>query len=42
MIVGEGVVGDGVLKDVGSEVGDGVGAHVVQSKVTFLETPPVI
>jgi len=40
--VGEGVVGEGVLKGVGSPVGDGVGAHVVQCKVTSASTPPVI
>jgi len=41
MVVGEGVVGDGVLNGVGSEVGAGVGPHVVHCKVTLLETPPV-
>jgi len=39
--VGEGVVGDGVLKGVGSEVGIGVGEHDVHRKVTLLGTPPV-
>jgi len=42
MTVGEGVVGDGVLTGVGREVGNGVGAQVVQSKVTVESTPPVI
>jgi hypothetical protein len=32
--VGEGVVGDGVLMGVGSEVGAGVGAQVVHSRIT--------
>jgi len=41
MIVGEGVVGDGVLIGVGSEVGAGVGPHVVHLKVTLPATPPV-
>lgn len=41
MIVGDGVVGEGVIKFVGKEVGDGVGVQVLQPNVRMMSTPPV-
>lgn len=37
-VVGEGVVGVGVDRVVGIAVGDGVGAHVVQSSVRIFSS----
>jgi len=42
MVVGEGVVGDGVLTVVGRGVGAGVGLHVVHSSVTHFSIPPAM
>jgi len=39
-IVGDGVVGEGVIKLVGDGVGDGVGVQVLQSNVRSESTPP--
>jgi len=38
--VGLGVVGDGVLRGVGRDVGAGVGEQLVHSNVTLVSTPP--
>jgi len=40
IIVGEGVVGDGVDIGLGKGVGDGVGPHVVHSNNRSTSTPP--
>jgi len=40
-MVGEGVVGDGVDNGLGANVGDGVGAHVVHSRVRDTSIPPL-
>jgi len=40
MIVGVGVVGDGVLIGVGRNVGTGVGEQLVHSSVILVSTPP--
>ena len=40
-MVGEGVVGDGVDKGLGTCVGDGVGPHVVHSNMRSTSIPPV-
>jgi len=38
--VGDGVVGEGVIKLVGNGLGDGVGVHVLQSNDREESTPP--
>jgi len=42
MLVGEGVVGDGVLIGVGESVGAGVGRQVLHSSSICLRVPPAV